>query len=201
MNTNKKTDKTISRNLYPIAQLGLSAATSLQALEAKASKAAALAEAARKQDKKKKKAPKEIPPMEREIRAILRGLEVAASENRVAVRETPAKGSSCVAIIAIYDKEDIMRQKLDEAQRRKMREEGMDISLLPKGFQASPEIRYVFYSHALFAGRLGSVAIYGQNLMAYHQQLLKRGRLFGRSILSVDMEVGRRPYLDVKIRG
>lgn len=119
--------------------------------------------------------------IEQEINSIFHLLSNTAGENLSVGREKPAKGSSCKGIITVFSRAEL-RQQEDE-----------------RYFKARAIARYVFYPDTLDPTRLGSVAIYGDNTAAWCHTLGKQSTLFGHRILSVQIEVGRRPFIDVRL--
>lgn len=182
--------------------LKLNSNTPLQALASKARKAAAIATVERieKSCGVKKRAVREIPEIDRDIRSIFLALNSRAAENSVAVMEKPAQGSSCKGIIHIYDRSDLCRQRDEEASYRELRNNGSDHPHHAKPYRAKPTVTYAFYPKASDHTKLGSVAIYGENADSRRKLILKIGTLFGHRVISANIEMGRRPFVDVKLR-
>ena len=62
----------------------------------------------------------------------------------------------------------------------------------------TPLMTYAFYAGTYFPSRLGSVAIYGDNVTALLAQIRASRTLFGIPVVDVKMEYGRRPFIDVR---
>jgi len=182
--------------------LKLNSNTPLQALASKARKAAAIADAERieKSGGAKKRTVREIPEIDRDIRSIFLALNSRTTENSTAVLEKPARGSSCKGIIHIYNQSDLCRQKEEEASYRELRNNGSDHAHHVKPYRAKPTVTYAFYPKASDQNKLGSVAIYGENADSRRKLILKIGTLFGYRVINANIEVGRRPFVDVKLR-
>lgn len=174
---------------------------SLKALEAKARKAAATAAIASKNRTPKvtKVKTKKIPLIEREINSIFRSLCSTSSDNQVVMMDQANKGTSRKAIISIYNRDDLSRQKEEEAAYRKLHSEGENRNGLRKPYKAFPVLMYVFYPHTLDEKKLGSVAIYGSDVSVLLSVILKKGSLFGHHVVSANLEMGRRLFIDVKL--
>jgi len=182
--------------------LKLNSSISLQALEAKARKAAAIAAATaivQQHDNAKKPHKKPIPAIERDIRSIYQALKSNANETEVVTFERPDKGVSYLAIINIFRQADLHRQKEEESAYRERLAQGADRKTLAKPFKAVPIVRYTFYPSTINHNRLGSIAIYGENASSTRALILKSGHLFGHSIISATLEMGRRPFVDVTL--
>lgn len=177
--------------------LKLNSNTPLQALASKARKAAAIATVERieKSCGVKKRTVREIPEIDRDIRSIFFALNSRTAENSTAVFDKPAQGSSCKGIIHIYDRSDLCRQRDEETSYRELRNNGFD-----HPHRAKPTVTYAFYPKASDHTKLGSVAIYGENADSRRKLILKIGTLFGHRVISANIEMGRRPFVDVKLR-
>ena len=182
--------------------LKLNSNTPLRALASKARKAAAIAVAERieKSCGTKKRTVREIPEIDRDIRSIFLALNSRTAENITAVLDKPAQSSSCKWIIHIYDRSDLCRQKEEEASYRELRNNGSDRAHLVKPYRAKPTVTYAFYPKASDNAKLGSVAIYGENADSRRKLILKLGTLFGHRVIRANIEMGRRPFVDVKLR-
>lgn len=126
---------------------------------------------------------KNIATTNQDIKRIFRILTLHASEGTVVEFEKARKGSCCIGIINILSRENKNRQ---------------DAGTLDK---ATPIVRFAFYPNVYFPDRLGSVAIYGENAMVLCNQLRNRRTFFGMDIIDVSVEYGRRPFVDVRLRG
>lgn len=112
--------------------------------------------------------------IEQEINGIFNNIQLTLPDGLTAVKTKPLKNSSyCKGIIHIY------RSKELESK--------------PK-----PIVSYAFYPGTYKTSKIGSVAIYGENAMQRCLTLEKKGFLFGRRIISIKLENGRRPFVDVK---
>ena len=120
--------------------------------------------------------------IEQEITAIFNGMATTLKEGLVAEKTRPSKGASfCKGIINIFKAEDFHRKNAD------------------KSFKAIPVVSYAFYTDTFRPSRIGSVAIYGENAFNRCFILKKREFLFGRKIISAEVEYGLRPFVDVKL--
>lgn len=108
-----------------------------------------------------------------QIETIYRMLATQASDNSKVKKEKPKRGSSCKSIISIFDSS---REDARLCQS------------------------YAFYSSTYFPDKLGSVAIYGDNVSQLYGQLKKTGYLFGHRIRGIKVEMGRRPFIDVTLK-
>lgn len=120
---------------------------------------------------------KNLPSIEEEINRIFKLLSANVSESETVVREKPGKWSSSCGSISIYNIRDLQRED--------------------KSRKATPVLRFVFYPGTLFTSQLGSVSIYGADVLTKWGSL--RGYLFGHSIREVNIEMGRRLFVDVKL--
>lgn len=119
---------------------------------------------------------------EQEIDSIFRGLEANLEDDSMVVRERPSKNSAfCKGLISVYNKHDLERMKNERA------------------FKARPIKTYAFYPNTMHPSKIGSVAIYGEKAFNWCLTLNKRGILFGKKILSAKLEMGLRPFVDVKL--
>ncbi len=134
-----------------------------------------------------------------EINSIFRILSTKASENSVVVRERGVKGGSCKALISVFDRSDLKRQAEEEAEYRTNLRRGADRRSLAKPFFAKPVVRYAFYPSTYNSDKLGSVAIYGDNVAPLYNLINRHRSLFGRNVISADIEMGIRPFLDVRL--
>lgn len=66
--------------------------------------------------------------------------------------------------------------------------------LLPR----KPLISYAFYPGTYFPSRLGSVAIYADNVTSILAQIRASKSLFGIPVIEARLEQGRRPFIDVR---
>ncbi len=182
-------------------KLNLIHTISLKALEAKARKAAATAAATSKKEtiKSKKAKTKKIPMIEREIRSIFHTLRINATENQMVILDQSNKGSLSKAIISIYNQDDINRYRVEDAAYRELVAQAGNRGNIRKPRKPLPVVMYVFYSHTLDDQKIGSVAIYGPDASMQRNIILKNGSLFGHRVISADLEMGRRLFVDVKL--
>lgn len=195
--------------------LNLSSSTSLQALQAKATKAIALAEAKRKEEaaenetnptlvskKKNKKKKKVIPAIELDMRSIFLSLTATAGENTEVKMDRAEAGSSCAGKISIFSKTDLLREAAEKKEYEAAIKAGIDKKDKEKPFKAFPLETYGFYPSDISPENLGSVAIYSRDSVTRLLRLRRRGRLFGHRILSSTLRFGIRqqPFLDIRLR-
>lgn len=120
--------------------------------------------------------------IQNEINSIFNSLKANLEEGLVVEKDHRFKSSSfCKGKINVFDQKDFLKMKED------------------RNYRVTPIESYTFYEDTIKPARIGSVAIYGDN--AYNRCLLikKRGYLFGRRIISARVEMGRRPFVDVKL--
>lgn len=202
----------LSLNLKSMkANLKLNPTLSFKAIEAKARKAAVLATvvpmatvatktsvASQVPFKKKQSRPKsqKTTRIEREIRSIYNALRSHDSDREVVTIEYPAT-CSCKAIIKVYRREDLERQSMEpECCREQILRE---TNRGAKTSKVSPAVMYALYPDMYDAAKLGSVAIYGSEAVTHRSIILKQGTFFGRAVVSATIEMGRRPFVDVKL--
>lgn len=151
---------------------------SLKALKARAIKAAASVAISSKKDtpKSTKVKTKKKPSIEREIRSIFHALSSKAEKNQIVIIEQPIKGASRKATISIYNRDDLSKQR-----------------------RPLPITMYAFYSHTFDDEKLGSVAIYGSDVSIQRNLILRNGFLFGHRVISANLEMGRRLFIDVQL--
>lgn len=120
--------------------------------------------------------------IENEIAVILENIRKNLGEGMVAVRERPSRGiTACRGIVTVYRESDL-KKKSEE-----------------RGYRLRPVEKYAFYASTYRPDRLGSVAIYGDG--AYRRSLLLKSKdtFYGYPILAVTVEIGMRPFVDVKL--
>lgn len=61
-----------------------------------------------------------------------------------------------------------------------------------------PLISYAFYPGTYFPSRLGSVAIYADNVTSILAQIRASKSLFGIPVIEARLELGLRPFIDVR---
>ena len=57
---------------------------------------------------------------------------------------------------------------------------------------------YAFYAGTYFPSRLGSVAIYADNVTSILAQIRASKSLFGIPVIEARLELGLRPFIDVR---
>ena len=119
--------------------------------------------------------------IEQAISSIFGILSSKASHNSVVRREEAPKGKACKGFISIYNRDDLKRQEEN------------------KYYRPIPVEKYAFYPSVYHPSRLGSIAIYGENVIARNAWIKKGYPLFGYIVIEAKMETGIRPYLDVKL--
>ena len=179
-------------------------ALSPKSITAKALKAAAEAEvrakANKEQSNNKNKRQRQLPEIERNVLAIKAALEANSPSYKVMI-EKPGRFSSAYSIICLYSWTDLHEQEEDEQQAKEARRNGGHYE--SKAYRprlVKPTITYVFFASVLTPHRLGSVAIYGQAAAGKATYIRNQGSLYGIPVESVNIEMGARPYVDVKIR-
>ncbi|MCH5247312.1 MAG: hypothetical protein J1E99_04055 [Muribaculaceae bacterium] len=119
--------------------------------------------------------------IEQEIALIFKSLRSTLHSGMMAEMCKPSKNqSSCKGIIDVYRAEDLQKKEKN-------------------GFKIKPMERYAFYADIYNPKRIGSVAIYGDNAV-YRYDLIRAQRFFfGRRIVGASVQIGLRPYVDVKL--
>jgi hypothetical protein len=175
--------------------LKLNNSLSLKALEAQARKAAAIAAikpqvaptpaqaaptahkvAVATANTPKKEKPQRPQTIEAEIRAIFRMLTVSTAENTVVKMDKLSPGSSCKGLIGVYG-----RDSANEKQPDVLR------------------VRYAFYASTRNPSKLGSVAIYCDDVASYLTRIQQQGALFGHRVANATIAIGRRRFIDVTL--
>ena len=133
--------------------------------------------------------------IENQINSIFRLISRTAAETTVVVKERPAKGASGKGIISVYRIEDLRE---DEKSSVRCSFDGEVCAILAKPFKARPVESYVFYSSVYDDSRLGSVAIYGADAATRCMMINRVRSFFGIMIKEASLEMGRRPFVDVK---
>lgn len=124
--------------------------------------------------------------IENEINSIFNFLAAEVSDDLEVRKEAPARYASCKGIISVY------RRNVPAASGA---EEGV---VDRRSQKALPALRYAFYESVYNPSKIGSVAIYGENISALCASIRRSQVLFGRKVRSVSVEIGARPFLDVK---
>lgn len=179
---------------------------SLRAAEAMARRAVSAAEAERKArraaakpNKAHKKRP-QTPSLGREIRSIFKAMSSDAALTTKAVMQQPPKGACCKSVITVYKVADLQRQEDEEKELDELAKQGVDRRDLPKPYKAKPVVTYALYPSTLDSNRLGSVAIYGDDNISLLTLIRKSGSLFGHTVIEAKLEMGIRPFIDVRLR-
>lgn len=129
-----------------------------------------------------KKKSSETTPIENQVSTIFSSLVSNLPRELVALRAKPMKYATlCKGLINIYKKEEL--EKVSDNKRMSVR----------------PMVMYAFFMKDYQESILESVAIYGGNLPSRYFALKRRGVLFGYKIAHLNVEVGARPFLDVKL--
>lgn len=119
--------------------------------------------------------------IEEEITSIFKSLKSTLHPGMVAEMCKPSKNqSSCKGIIDVYRAEDLQKKEKN-------------------GFKVKPIERYAFYADIYNPERIGSVAIYGDNAVYRYDLIRARHFFFGHRIVGATVEIGMRPYVDVKL--
>lgn len=124
---------------------------------------------------------KNLRTAEQVIGSVYDALHAEVAENLAVVKEKPGKMALCKGMICVYKRSDLERQKME------------------RGCKALPVTRYVFYSNIYHPDCVGSVAIYGDNAASVCRLLRRQGMFFGIPILSAEVGMGRRPFVDIRL--
>ena len=182
--------------------LKLNSNTPLQALASKARRAVAIAMAERVERPKNnsnKRAVRQIPKIDRDIRSIFKTLTSRVAEDSTVVLEKPAQGASCTGIIRIYRHDDLVRQE-HEASCHELRRNTTEGGRRSRPYRAAPCVTYAFYPNVTDITKLGSIAIYGESAESRLRMIHNSGTFFGHEVVSARIEMGMRPFVDVKLR-
>ena len=185
-------------------------ALSPKSITAKALKAAAEAEVRSKANKEqsgnkeqsdnKTKRQRQLPEIERNVLAIKAALEANSPSYKVMI-EKPGRFSSAYSVICLYSWADLHEIEEDEQQAKEARRNGGHYeSKVFRPRLVKPTFTYVCYASVLMPHRLGSVAIYGPAAAGKATYIRNQGSLYGIPVESVNIEMGARPFVDVKIR-
>ena len=185
-------------------------ALSPKSITAKALKAAAEAEVRSKANKEqsnnkvqsgtKTKRQKPLPEIERDVLAIKEALEAKSPSYKVRI-EKPGRFSSAYSVICLYSCAELQDQEEDEKKDKEaMKAGGASEGKAYRPRLVKPTITYVFFASVLSPHRLGSVAIYGPGAVGKATYIRNKGNLYGIPVESVNIEMGARPFVDVKIR-
>ena len=113
--------------------------------------------------------------IESTINAIENNLVRNASAGLSVERKKGGKGQACKCMISIFAEE-----KPNGKDKRK------------------PLMTYAFYAGTYFPSRLGSVAVYADNVTTILAQIRASKSLFGIPVVEATLEYGRRPFIDVR---
>jgi hypothetical protein len=122
----------------------------------------------------KKEKPQRPQTIEAEIRSIFRMLTVSTAENTVVKMDKLSPGTSCKGLIGVYSR-DAVNEKLPDVLR----------------------VRYAFYASTRNPSKLGSVAIYCDDVASYLTRIQQQGALFGHRVANATIAIGRRRFIDV----
>lgn len=150
-------------------------------------------------DIKKSQTKKSFSSIEQEINTIFELMTAKSGHHQVIRKEKVARESACKGIINVYSHIDLLRESEETAAYREAKSSG-SASFYKKPFVARPKVKYAFYTDTYDQNRIGSVAIYADNVSALYGMLRKNGFLFGHAISGLSIEMGRRPFLDVTLR-
>ena len=117
--------------------------------------------------------------LESEINSIFRILSATVDDSYVVKKERPRKGAACKGVICLYLRSDLREQ--EETNRK-----------------AKPVASYAFYGSTYNPTRLGSVAVYGRDVMPLYTMIRRNRTFFGHRVVAASIEEGLRPYLDVR---
>ncbi|MBD5351806.1 MAG: hypothetical protein HDR86_03135 [Bacteroides sp.] len=116
---------------------------------------------------------KQFNSINQSLNAIFNDLSERESKYSVVEREKLNRRSSALAVFAVFDR-TVYKQK-----------------------GARPHTRYAIYPEIGNPDRIGSVAVYTQNISDMYIRLRNQRSLFGRTIASVKVEQGIRPFIDI----
>lgn len=60
-------------------------------------------------------------------------------------------------------------------------------------------VKYAFYASTICPGKIGSVAIYSEDITRILTEIRRSGYLFGFRVVKATVEHGRRPFIDVTV--
>ena len=116
-----------------------------------------------------------IGSIESTINAIENNLVRNASAGLSVERKKGGKSQACKAVISNFAEE---------------KPNGKD--------ERKPLMTYAFYAGTYFPSRLGSVAIYADNVTSILAQIRASKSLFGIPVIEARLELGLRPFIDVR---
>ncbi len=116
---------------------------------------------------------RDLPQIERDIRAIFSAISSQIEEGFTVKTSQDGSGLSAKWTASIFRDADLELKK------------------------PNPVVMYAFYPDPVRADRLGSVAIYGSEPSLYKSMIDRSGSFFGRKVARTSLEMGRRPFVDV----
>lgn len=137
--------------------------------------------------------------IEQEISSIFDSLSSSLREGLTARLDRPQKGESCRGTITVFNQLDLKREAREVAAYQRALKAGYEKNRLEKPFKAKALVKYAFYPSVYTPAKLGSVAIYGDNVMYQYAMIRRSGFLFGHKALEVRLEMGIRAYVVVKL--
>lgn len=143
---------------------------------------------------------KNADPVTRQVKQLCHAISAEVTETQLVNIETPKDGASCRAIVRVFSREDIDRQHEEEALYRQLIARGKQPAELTKPRKAAPVVMYAIYPSAFDPAKVGSVAIYADDAPMRRKLLLTRRHFFGLPIISATIEMGRRPFVDVRLK-
>lgn len=198
-----KTSNNVNSNNSSLSSLSSLSASllSLKSIEARAAKAAVNAADSRRAVRKQPKQPaaKEVPALELEVRSIISAVTSRITESRRATVDRDPKGTSCKAIIRIFDAEALALHREQLEEYRRLIAAGADRATLRKPSTPMPVVMYALYPGATDPTHLGSIAIYCDDAPIRLSLILKQRSLFGRRVAAATLERGLRPFIDVRL--
>ena len=118
-----------------------------------------------------------------EINSILAILSYCHDASIVAKFEkAPKSASFCAGSIAIYNVGE------------------WNYARLHLNYKPIPSRLYTFYPSATSSHRLGSIAIYGDDVAIECARIKATGTLFGYTVANCSIKQGRRPFVDVQLK-
>lgn len=195
-----KTSNNVNSNNSSLASLSASL-LSLKSIEAKAARAAVQAADSRRAARKQPKQPttKTVPALELEVRSIVSAITSRTTDSRRVTVDRDPKGTSCKAIIRIFDAEALVLHREQMEEYRRLIAAGADRATLRKPAAPMPVVMYALYPGTTDPTRLGSIAIYCDDAPIRLSLILKQRTIFGRRVAAATLERGLRPFIDVRL--
>lgn len=137
--------------------------------------------------------------IEREINAIFQHISESVHEGLMVRMEPPSKGMCCKGAINIFRCEDVKEETRQTASYFDAIKNGADKALLKKPVKAKPVLKLSFYPSVYNPQRLGSIAIYGEFSMCFYRIIKDGNTLFGYKVKESGIEMGLRPFVNVKL--